>query len=169
MDKRLMVGLVALAATSAQAQPVAATWARVSDSHGSSFEAPVSILKPKRDPSGILTFLAEGGAVQVQLETITESRLGFPGNDPEGDMDLKRSDCTRWPPAYHVVKDRLGAYSCVKGDRVTYYLARYSPWGSVTLMVDYPQKEAGVWDPVVKRMAPSMRQVERHAFITDGG
>jgi hypothetical protein len=148
-------------ATGVEAQTSLLRWARVTDSHGSSFEAPVSILTAKRDPSGLLTFTAEGGVVQVQLETITESRLGFPGNDPEGDMDLKRSDCTSWPPAYHVVKDRLGAYSCVKGGKVTYHLARYSPWGSVTLMVEYPQAEAAMWDPVVKRMAGSMRQVER--------
>lgn len=162
MGKGRMIGLAALAAAPlAQAQPALARWARVADSHGSSFEAPVSILTTTRDPSGFLTYQAESGAVTIQLETITESRLGFPGNDPEGDMDLKRSDCTNWPPAFHVVKDRLGAYSCVKAGKVTYYLARYSPWGSVTLMVDYPQAEAAIWDPVVKRMAASMRQVER--------
>ena len=76
-------------------------------------------------------------------------------------MDLTRSDCTAWPPSYKVVKDKLAACSCVKADKVTYYLARYSPWGSVTLSVDYPQTEAIVWDPAVKRMAASMRQVER--------
>jgi hypothetical protein len=134
---------------------------RVSDAHGSSFEAPASLLQRQQDVSGLLTFKAEQGAVQVRLETITESRLGFPGNDPEGDMALERSDCTTWPPAYHVVKDRLAAYSCIKGDRVVYYLARYSPWGSVTLMVD-PQREATAWAPAVKHMASSLHQVERH-------
>ena len=162
MGRSVVTGLLALvAASNAQAQPSSARWARVTDSHGSSFEAPVSILTPKRDPSGLLTFHAEGGAVQVQLETITESRLGFPGNDPKGDMNLKRSDCTTWPPAYHVVKDRLAAYSCLKVGTVTYYLARYSPWGSVILTVKYPQAEAALWDPAVKRMAGSMHQVER--------
>ena len=91
--------------------------------------------------------------MRIQLETITESRPGFPGSDPEGDMDLTRSDCTVW--------DRLAAYSCVKAARVIYYLARYSPWGSVTLMIDYPQKEAAAWNPAVERMAGSMRRVER--------
>ncbi len=46
---------------------------------------------------------------------------------------------------------------------MTYYLARHSPWGSVTLMMDYPQKEAATWNPVVKRMEGSTRQVERRA------
>lgn len=163
MSRRLRPCLLALTiACGARAQPVSATWGKVSDAHGSSIEAPITSLKPKRDASGILTFEAEGGAVRIQLETMTESRLGFPGNDPEGDMDLKRSDCTVWPPAYRVVKDRLAAYSCVKGEAVTYYVARYSPWGSVILTVDYPRKEAAIWDPAIKRMAGSMRQVERH-------
>jgi hypothetical protein len=150
----------ALIATSGTAQTPSAKWGRVSDAHGSSFEAPISLLTREPDPSATV-FLADGGAVRVTMDTVTESRPGFPGNDPKGDMDLKRSDCTQWPPSYYVLKERLAAYSCTKGDKVTYYAARYSPSGSVSLYVEYPQTQSVFWDKAVARMSASMRQIER--------
>jgi hypothetical protein len=55
----------------------------------------------------------------------------------------------------------LAAYSFVTGATVTYYVARYSPWGSVTLHITYPRDEDRIWTPAVRRMSGSMRQVER--------
>lgn len=162
MRLRSTMGLVALAAWTAmaQAQPLPATWGRVFDQHGSSLEVPISVVKPRADPFA-LVFDADGGAVSIRFQTTTESRPGFPGNDPKGDMALTRSDCTEWPPSYYVLKERLAAYSCSKGDKVTYYLARYNNSGSVSLYVEYPRKESGFWDPAVQRMAASIQQVER--------
>jgi hypothetical protein len=108
-----------------------------------------------------LVFEADHGSVRVQFQTVTEIRPGFPGHDPKGDMALKRSDCTAWPPAYYTLKEALAAYSCLKGERVTYYLARYNPSGSVSLYVEYPVHQKGLWDQAVQRMASSMRQVDR--------
>jgi hypothetical protein len=159
---RSIPAFVALAVSggAAQAQPPSTVWSRVYDQHGSSFEIPGSAVN-KRSVRNDLVYTAEGGRVRITFSTITEARSGFPGNNPQGDMNLKRSDCTTWPPSYHVVKERLAAYSCLKGDAVTYYVARYSPWGSVTLQVTYPKKEGVAWGPAIERMSSSMRQVKR--------
>lgn len=146
---------------SSSIQPSAVRWGRISDQHGSSVEVPLSMLQRKVDPEGAV-YTAHEGAVRIELVTVTEPRPGFPGNDPQGDMDLKRSDCTTWPPAYHVLKPQLAAYSCVKADKVTYYVARYGRFGSVSLLASYPQAEAAFWNKAVARMSESMRQVERH-------
>jgi len=137
----------------------AVVWKRVADAHASSLELPISILKPKTDPLG-LKFEADDGAT-IYVSTVTEPRADFPGHNPKEDMDLKRSDCTVWPPAYHVVKKQLAAYSCVKGERIEYYIARYTPYGSMALTVEYPKDHAGFWSKLVERMAGSMRQVKR--------
>lgn len=151
---------LAVSGGAAQAQPPSTAWSRVYDQHGSSFEIPGSAVN-KRSVRNDLVYTAEGGRVRITFSTITEARSGFPGNNPQSDMNLKRSDCTTWPPSYHVVKERLAAYSCLKGDAVTYYVARYSPWGSVTLQVTYPKKEGLAWGPAIERMSSSMRQVRR--------
>ncbi len=88
-------------------------WSRISDAHGSSLEIPTSLLRRKRDPLSLV--FVGNDAARITFETITEPRPGFPGNDPEGDMSLRRSDCTAWPPSYRVLKNSLAAYSCVRG------------------------------------------------------
>lgn len=134
-------------------------WSRISDVHGSSLEIPTALLKRKRDPRSLV--FVSNDAARITFETITEPRPGFPGNDPEGDMSLKRSDCTAWPPSYRVLKDSLAAYSCVRGATVVYYVARYSRSGSIVLHAEYPRAHNGVWDRVVARISASMRQVGR--------
>jgi hypothetical protein len=151
---------VALIVTSSVAQGGPVHWSRVTDQHGSSVELPLSILTPDRDPLG-LRFEAERGAVRIRFQTTTESRPGFPGNDPKGDMDLKRADCTNWPPAYYLLKEQVAAYSCVSGASVRYYVARYTTSGNVALFVEYPKGERETWDRTVARMSASMRQMER--------
>ena len=155
----VFVALISFAGT-ADAQPTPTAWTRVYDRHGSSFELPSSADRQKAD-RGDLVYTAERGRVRIAFSTITEARPGFPGNDPAGDMNLKRADCTTWPPSYHEVKAHLAAYSCVRGNAVAYYVARYEPWGSVTLQVAYPRSEDQVWAPAVRRMSGSMRQVRR--------
>lgn len=77
-------------------------------------------------------------------------------------MDIiSRRDCAPWPPAYYVVKDRLAAYSCGKGGKVIYYIARYTQSGNASLYVEYPQNQSVFWNGAVQRMAASMRQIER--------
>ncbi|QUD88169.1 hypothetical protein [Phenylobacterium montanum] len=155
-----MIYATAFFATSSAAQSPSVTWNRVTDQHETSIEVPVSVLTPRADPDG-LAFDAEKGAVRIRLLTLTEHRPGFPGNDPKGDMNLKRSDCTAWPPSYYALKDRLAAYSCIRNSKVTYYLARYAPSGSARLYVEYPVAESRFWDAVVKRMTASLQQVGR--------
>lgn len=152
-------GLILLAAP-VVGDPHKVIWTRVSDPHGSSLELPLTILKRKPNSSET-AFQADDGKVQITFDTVTESRFGFPGNDPEGDMDVRRSDCTNWPPSYYVLKPQLAAYSCTKGNDVAYYVARYSPSGSVTLYVKYPQAESSFWNRAVSRMSASMRQITR--------
>lgn len=134
-------------------------WSRISDAHGSSLEAPTALLRRRYDPLS-LVFVGKDG-VRITFETVTEPRPGFPGNDPQGDMALKRSDCTAWPPSYRVLKERLAAYSCVRDANVMYYAGRYSPSGSVILRAKYPKTRAAVWDGIITRMSASMRQVAR--------
>ena len=157
------VQAIAIAATItavANAEPgVSAGWRRVVDAHGSSLEVPAALLRRERDPL-MLVFAAADGA-RIRFETITEARPGFPGNDPEGDMALVRSDCATWPPAYRIVKARLAAYSCVKGGAIVYYAARCNGSGSVILRATYPKQRAFVWDKAVARMSASMRQLVR--------
>lgn len=141
-------------------QGTSAGWTRISDASGSSLEVPTALLKRERDPVS-LTFVGKDAA-QIMFETVTESRPGFPGNDPESDMALERANCTAWPPSYHVVKATLAAYSCAKAGNVIYYLARYSRSGSIVLRATYPKSHAAVWDKVVDRMSASMRQVTRN-------
>lgn len=158
----LGTGALVLLATSSNAQVSEVKWSRVSDQHQSSVEVPISVLKAKADPLGLgMALEGEGGAVQVYFQTETEPRHGFPGNGPKGDMDLKRSDCTDWPPAYYVLKPRLASYSCVKGDKINYYIARYNRSGYASLWAEYPQSERAFWDKAVGRMAASMKQMDR--------
>ena len=141
------------------AQEVAGGWRRIADNHGSSLEVPGLLLRRVNAQYG-LSFVGSDGT-RVTFETITEARPGFPGNDPEADMDLKRSDCTSWPPAYRVVKARVAAYSCIKGNSIVYYSARYNGSGSVTLRANYPKSHGSTWDKAVSRMSTSMRQLVR--------
>jgi hypothetical protein len=76
-------------------------------------------------------------------------------------MNLRRSDCDKWPPAYVTIKNSVAAYSCTKAGKVDYYVSKYSRSGSVTLRSQYPVNQKAIWDTIVARMATSMRQVPR--------
>lgn len=152
--------IAAIVTTAANAdQGTSAGWRRITDAHGSSLDVPIALVRREREPSS-LVFVGDDGT-RITFETITESRPGFPGNDPESDMALKRSDCTVWPPAYRVVKARVAAYSCVRDSAIVYYAARYNGFGSVVLRAAYPKGRATVWDKAVARMSASMKQLER--------
>jgi hypothetical protein len=146
------------------AQPVVGAtprWRTVFDQHRSSVTLPISILRRLPDQTG-LSFETRDGKVKISVSTITEERPDFPGHNPRDDMNLTRSDCDAWPPKLHKVTEDTASYSCVKRGNVNYYLARYSPWGSVTLFVAYPTTARRTWDLYVVRMARSLKQVERH-------
>ena len=155
-----MGGLWVVALLPAAAAAPAVTWQRFADAHGSSVEAPVSLLHRTPDPHG-LAFTSRDGRSRASLDTVTEMRPGFPGNDPAGDMASMRGDCDHWPPAYQVVKPRLAAFSCPLNGAITYYIAKYGRGGSATLRISYPVEENARWKPVVARMAASLTQQER--------
>jgi hypothetical protein len=165
-----MLALIMAAAVAASSSPSVSasrgtvdpvSWKRVSDQHGSSFDVPISLVSQQPAASDELAFQSRDGEASIRFSTMTEPRYGFPGHDPKADMDLKRSDCDAWPPQYFVMRGRLAAYSCGKGRKVTYYLAKYSPSGGVFLYVEYPAAQKAVWDKVIGRMAASVRQVAR--------
>jgi hypothetical protein len=136
------------------------TWKRFVDPHGSSVDVPISLVRQKAAQIG-LEFQSLDRKTKIDFFTTTESRPGFPGNDPQGDMNLRRSDCDTWPPSYLAIKERVAAYSCTKGGKVNYYLSKYAPYGSVTLEAEYPVNQKALWDPIVSRIAASMHQVPR--------
>ena len=143
------------------AAPLAIVWKTVVDQHGSSVTIPYSALKRVPDPDG-LSFQTRDGKASIRVWTTTESRPGFPGNNPKADMDLKRSDCGTGSPTYLEISESVGSYSCVLRGRVSYYLAKYSPSGSVALAISYPTDRRKPWDQYVVLMARSLQQVERH-------
>ena len=137
-------------------------WKTVVDQRSSSVSIPYSILKRWPDRNG-LTFRTVDGRARIRLSTMTESRPGFPGQDPKGDMGLTKAECDSWPPQYSRTTDAVASYSCVLQGSVRYYLARYSRSGHVALFVTYPVDLKPTWDQYVRRMAGSLRQVERRA------
>jgi hypothetical protein len=156
-----MVTALISAALPASSDGATIHWRTVVDQHGSSVSVPISILKQMPDPTG-LSFRTTDGSASIEVSTTTEPRPDFPGHNPKDDMNLKRADCDGWPPKHYKVTEEMASYSCVKRGKVTYYLARYSPWGSVALFVTYPVNTRIPWDQYVIRMAGSLKQVERH-------
>jgi hypothetical protein len=142
------------------------TWRVYTDQSGSSVEAPGD-LTPVKDPSQLVLRSADGMTVAT-LETTTEERPGFPGNDPASDLTPTASDCDVLPPAYRLLNSRVSAYSCVKAGKVEYWAARYNGSGNVTLHVAYPVGQKTYWDGVVSRMSASMKQRGRHELVPYG-
>jgi hypothetical protein len=136
------------------------SWHRVTDREGSSISVPTSFVVDKSEGDAII-FRSKDRRMTVRFWTMTESRAGFPGHNPAGDMDLQRSDCDTWPPEYYVVTKSRAAYSCVRDGKVTYYVAKYGPSGGVAVFVTYPKNEKQRWDRLITRMASSLRQVSR--------
>jgi hypothetical protein len=158
---RSTVAALMFVALPAMSRAATTQWRTVVDQHGSSVKVPISILKKLPDPAG-LRFETPDGKVAISVSTTTEARPDFPGHNPKDDMSLKRADCDAWPPKYLKVSEDTASYSCVKRGNVTYYLARYGQWGSVVLLVTYPTTGRSLWDHYVRRMARSLKQVERH-------
>jgi hypothetical protein len=144
----------------------APTWRVYTDQHGSSVAAPAS-LKSVKDPLGV-TLRSADGATVATLETTTEERPGFPGNDPTSDVTATANDCDALPPAYRLQNDQVSAFSCVKAAKVEYWIARYNGSGNVTLHVEYPVAQKTVWDAIVSRMSASMKQQKRHELVPYG-
>ena len=144
----------------------APTWRVYTDQHGSSVAAPAS-LKSVKDPLGV-TLRSADGATVATLETTTEERPGFPGNDPTSDVTATASDCDALPPVYRLQNDQVSAFSCVKAAKVQYWIARYNGSGNVTLHVEYPVAQKTVWDAIVSRMSASMKQQKRHELVPYG-
>ena len=163
MTRILLLSIALVSAEAADAKTAslaAAKWKTVFDQHGSSLSLPYSTLVRVPDPAG-LSFKTNNGTVSIRLWNTTEPRRDFPGHNPKDDMNLKRTDCDAWPPSYHKTTEKVASYSCVLRGRVSYYLGRYSPSGSVTLFVTYPFGLKKPWDDYANRMAKSLNQVER--------
>lgn len=103
--------------------------------------------------------------LKARFWSVTESRPGFPGHDPEGDMNLKTSDCDHWPPFYRVVREKMAAYSCVSGGNIDYYVSRYGNSGGVFLFASYPEKDAENFKAIISRMSQSLAQVPRKEIL----
>jgi hypothetical protein len=144
----------------------AQAWRVYSDQSGSSVEAP-GALKPVKDPSQLVLRSADGMTLAT-LETTTEERSGFPGNDPATDLTPTAADCDVLPPAYRLLNSRVSAYSCVKAGKVEYWAARYNGSGNVTLHAEYPVSQKADWDAVVARMSASLKQRGRHELVPYG-
>jgi len=136
------------------------SWTKVTDRQNSSVEIPTSLVSKTNSAVGLM-FQNQSDGIKIYFNTTTESRPGFPGNDPKGDMNLKRSDCDVWPPEFVVTKRNLAAYSCIKHDVVHYYVAKYNGYGDVMLYVQYPVAKRSLWDKVVSKMAMSLHQTRR--------
>ena len=134
-------------------------WKKITDVRGSSMDVP-SEMRSNRDGDA-LVLKSRDGNLLVRFWTMTETRVGFPGNNPSGDMNLKRSDCESWPPAYHVVRDRFAAYSCKNKSMINYYIAKYNNSGGVVMFAKYPESSKAVWNDIISRMASSIKQVRR--------
>jgi len=141
-------------------------WRVYTDQSGSSVEAP-GVLTSVRVPSQLVLRSADGMTV-VTLQTTTEERPGFPGNDPATDLTPTAADCDGLPPAYRLLNSQVSAYSCVKAGKVEYWAARYNGSGNVTLHVEYPVGQKTYWDGVVSRMSASMKQRGRHELVPYG-
>ncbi len=136
-------------------------WYRLADKSNSSILIPSAIFQSSHDQFGRSTLFSAFGRMEIVLETIDETRSGFPGNDPRGDMAHDQTDCDTWPPAYLVIKPRLAAMSCAKRGRTRYYIAKYTQWGAFRFWADYDSDKADFWNPVIEKMSNSMRQVKR--------
>jgi hypothetical protein len=135
-------------------------WKRVVDRQGS------SVLTPSRTEvshDGEVVILKVDG-LSARFWSATESRRGFPGHDPARDMNLTPGDCDKFPPTYRIIKKSLAAYSCVKGGKVNYYVAKYSNYGGVFLFSEYSSGNKDNYNSIISRMVSSMRQVKRLEF-----
>jgi hypothetical protein len=71
--------------------------------------------------------------------------------------DRAAEDCHGAPLAYRVVKPALVAISCRTGGRILYQKTLIRGDVLTSLRFTYPAAEAARWEPVLKRMAASMR------------
>lgn len=155
----MIAGSCALTSTSNAQQPV--TWTRHTN-HLYHFLIDIpDILAWSADRSGGITFKSkENSRVRATILATSESRPGFPGNDPETDIAPTLDTCDKLPPVYRTVKARMAAYSCVKGENIIYSIARYDGRRSVVFDITYPTTQASVWNAIVQRMSKSLRLMD---------
>jgi hypothetical protein len=136
-------------------------WRRITDRYGASLEVPAGTSISHQDD----VMLLQGKDFKARLWTVTESRYGFPGHDPAGDMGLKKSDCDSWPPRYRIVKENMAAYSCALHGTMNYYVSRYNNSGGLFFFASYPEKEAESLKETISRMSLSMSQGTRNGIL----
>ena len=127
------------------------------DRYGYSFFLPAD-LDLKRGEAGEATLHSKDGATTVQINPTSESRPGFPGNDPDTEGQADTKDCDRLPPPYVLKKQDVVAFSCPKGQTIHYAITRYTATGSVSMDATYPASERAHWDPVISRIATSLKR-----------
>jgi hypothetical protein len=140
-------------------------WRQVTN-HIGFVDIPVSLFN-RVDEAADIEFIGKKDNSKIRFTTITEPRLDFPGHNPKEDMALERSDCDHWPPEYLSINEKIAAYSCKKGAVISYYLAKYNKSGMVSIYVEYPIEKKDVWSGIIKRMAASLRQVERTESVIE--
>ncbi len=72
-------------------------------------------------------------------------------------LAMNAEDCHGAPLAYRVVKPKLVAFSCRVGADVLYQKTLIRGDVVTSFRMTYPAAEAARWEPVVQRMAGSMR------------
>jgi hypothetical protein len=72
-------------------------------------------------------------------------------------LAMNAEDCKGAPLAYRVVKPKLVAFSCRVGPDVLYQKTLIRGDVITSFRMTYPAAEAARWEPVVQRMAGSMR------------
>lgn len=107
---------------------------------------------------GDLTLRSKDGHTTVRLMPIAESRPGFPGNDPDHEGQPGTKDCDRLPASYLLRKPAVVAFSCARGPAIHYEITRFSATGSVSMDATYPPSERARWDPIISRMATSLKR-----------
>ena len=125
--------------------------------YGYSFVLPAE-LDLTRGQAGEATLRSKDGSTTIHIVSMSESRPGFPGNDPDTEGQADAKDCDRLPPPYVLKKQNVVAFSCPKGASIHYQITRFTSTGSVSMDAVYPASEHTHWDPVVARIATSLKR-----------
>ena len=117
---------------------------------------PADLIVPGResDNGDGREFHAQGGTVRIA----TWGEYNALDQTPGQLAQVSEKDCQSGKIAYHVAKSRLVAFSCVMpGGRILYQKTLIGGDVLATVRFEYPSAERAKWDPVVNRVAGSLR------------
>ncbi len=85
---------------------------------------PVELVLTKGDKSGAILLRSKDSGLKIRMSGISESRPGFPGNDPEAENDPNAGNYDKLPPSHSIKTARTVVWSCVEGASITYLISR---------------------------------------------